>query len=276
VLGQSIAFRVTLHRWLPDGALIKRAELAGREVYATRVIDGRAYPPRWTRKLCLTFEAPPSQATNVGISHPERIAAIDLNWRRMPDGSVRIGVVVDNEAAVRPLTFHAQYVARAKHLRDLHSQMDTTEGREHDRHYREWRGLTCHLIRARRALWRNSAIALCRTYGRLIVEEMDLSEMITEEAMRDAPVALKRGARWRFVVSPSEFRTFLEQAAKKTGTIIDKRPAAYTTIICHRCGTLTENTGRLELTCPRGHRWDQDENAARNLLAAQPSHFAVA
>lgn len=66
----------------------------------------------------------------------------------------------------------------------------------------------------------------------------------------------------------SFLRRALIEAAVKTQTEITKIPARNTTVACHTCGEIVENTGALLLSCSRGHQWDQDANAGKNLLTA--------
>jgi transposase len=47
--------------------------------------------------------------------------------------------------------------------------------------------------------------------------------------------------------------------------------SAFSTTTCAECGTQATQTGNLILTCRAGHSWDQDENAARNLLSQKYS-----
>lgn len=276
VLGEAVALRFTLHRAPPAGAWLKVAQLSGTQVTPTELTvrpdrPDRLYPPRWAWKLCLTVEEPPAVKISAGNS---RVGALDLNWRRIGEGDearIRVGVLVDEDGRVERLEYPPRFFERARALSELQSLRDQATGEARYRLRREWRLAGRRLLRARQWLWRNWAKRLCCAYGRLVIEDMDLSSMVTHEALQHAPRAVQAAAWSRVLVAPSELRLYLAEAARKCGTTIERVNPAYTTVTCHVCGGVTDNTGDLELTCPLGHRWDQDENAARNLLASQAS-----
>lgn len=58
----------------------------------------------------------------------------------------------------------------------------------------------------------------------------------------------------------------------KSRTVVFQGKAAGTTIIHCDCGATVENTGAVMLTCPFCNlSFDQDVNAARNLLSQIPA-----
>jgi transposase len=78
---------------------------------------------------------------------------------------------------------------------------------------------------------------------------------------------LDSAARYRQWASPAELSLYLRQAAMSTGTVVKEAESAFSTTTCAECGAQATQTGNVILTCPTGHSWDQDENAARNLLS---------
>ena len=136
---------------------------------------------------------------------------------------------------------------------------------EQDRtlHLRKEACLT-RLVNRKRYLYQNLAAWLTKRY-RVIVWEGDLS---LKELQRgeDTP-ALQNAAKYRQWAAIYELRQWIKHAAQKNGCTLIGPDAAYSTLACYECGELMEKSnGALVLECPRGHRQDQDENAARNLL----------
>lgn len=139
-----------------------------------------------------------------------------------------------------------------------------------------WAHETTRLCQAQRRLsrycqhyrndwYRKRAWDLAHGYGEIIIEDLDLRELRKKEK-REGKVALKLSEYLGRFANLSFFRQAIIEAAAKTGTIITKKPAAYTTLRCHVCGEIIEqNDGSLFLTCPQGHTIDQDENAGHNL-----------
>lgn len=120
------------------------------------------------------------------------------------------------------------------------------------------------LLARKRWLYRNLAKWLTTTY-RTIVWEGDLSTKQLAQ-QEDGPV-LQNAAKFRAWAAIGELRSDIAYAARKNGCEIIGPDGAYSTIECWECGALVEKGPSLYLECPNGHRWDQDENAARNLLA---------
>ncbi len=130
--------------------------------------------------------------------------------------------------------------------------------------------LTTRLLGRRNTFYAQTALRLCRTY-RIIAWEGDLDLRRLAAKQADAK-ALEAAQRYRQCAGLSKFRQALRQAAAKTGTTLLDCPAAGTTITCHHCGARVANTGALLLTCGScGTAWDQDLNAAQNLLAHIPT-----
>jgi transposase len=72
-----------------------------------------------------------------------------------------------------------------------------------------------------------------------------------------------------FVAAPGELRRALQAACEREGVRVVMLAANNTTTTCHRCGTrcVWNHAAEVEHTCEHcGVAWDQDENAARNLL----------
>ena len=73
---------------------------------------------------------------------------------------------------------------------------------------------------------------------------------------------------YRQFASPGAFRSVLIQTCGREGVRVVKVAGAYTTQQCHVCGDACQwdAAAQLEHVCSNGHKWDQDRNAAINLL----------
>jgi transposase len=139
--------------------------------------------------------------------------------------------------------------------------------RYHDDHLRTWQvGQRESALRSRREIYRLFAVGLARRYGTLVLEDFDLRPMARRPKRTDAPRENETARSNRHRVAVSKLRDALTQAF---GGAVEIDPAG-TTHLCHRCGTHNDFDAAEHLI----HRcvncettWDQDENAARNLLA---------
>lgn len=136
------------------------------------------------------------------------------------------------------------------------------EWRRRDKHLWEYEAnLRQQAIAGRREWFRQIAADLCRRYGKLVMEDFDVSEMAQQESEADGSV--------RQYSAPGEFRLLLRQTAARAGVAVERVSAAYTTLMCHVCERRCAFDAGRELShvcewC--GHAWDQDANAASNLL----------
>lgn len=142
--------------------------------------------------------------------------------------------------------------------------------RKQDKHLLEWEvNLRDKVIARRTDYYRRIAIDLTTKYDRLVLEKFDLREVskkrAPEQEKPDSPIAARRQ---RFEVAISELRNALESAAQKTGCTIIKIDPANTTRMCHVCKVIDtwDAASEIEHTCSNGHAWDQDANAAINLI----------
>lgn len=121
----------------------------------------------------------------------------------------------------------------------------------------------------RRELYRLTAAQLARAYGTVIVEQFDLSRakrLKQPEEGEDAPRAQRSQLH---ASAPGELRQAITQAVQRDGGIVVALSAIGTTSHCHACGGVcTWDQGeQLWHTCEHcGAFWDQDRNAATNLL----------
>jgi hypothetical protein len=139
------------------------------------------------------------------------------------------------------------------------------------RHLYDWE--SCERDRTlnrRKDIYRNMAAQLTRKYAVVVLEDFDLREMAKHEKPEsETKVGPAPTRRNRVVAAPAEFRLAIKSAAPGNGCRIIAVNCAYTTMKCHRCGHVEkwDAAASLRHTCSCGAEWDQDYNAAVNLLA---------
>lgn len=139
-----------------------------------------------------------------------------------------------------------------------------------DRHLLEYEAnLRDQLQRDRRERYRVFAAWVARTYGTVRLEAFDLRDVaeVPEDADECLPLPVRQ---YRTLAAVSVLRLALEQACAREGAVVEKVDSRNTTRECHACGAVERWDAAAELrhrcrAC--GAEWDQDENAARNLLA---------
>ena len=310
--GHMLEFPVVLHRPLPAGTRIKRAQLVWRR-------EG----DRWRGKLCLTVSSPKQEPAHESTA----ACGVDLGWRLQKDGALRVATVLDTNGRMRTYTLPADWMRGmdqverlSKHVSDglvevgtyLHTDEapedlrqyaarwtpkrssgyidaqglhDAVRARRWDvpaevlhwyerfRHLSVWRAnLRAKLLRRRREVYRLLAVELASEYALIGIEGMDLSTMARTKKRDDAtPPELHAAARaQRQRAAVHLLREEIEHQARKRGASI-VRETAKTTTRCRSCGEVTGQADRSRLiwTCEHCSAvWDQDHNAASNLLAA--------
>lgn len=143
-------------------------------------------------------------------------------------------------------------------------------------HLSTWRdNLRRKLLLRRREIYRLTALTLAEEYALIAIEDLDLAKMaVTKKHNHGADPLLHASARaQRQRACLYEFRSELEHQARKRGAKLELVDPSKTTITCHECGAETQQTSRdrvmIHMACDRcGAVWDQDVNAARNILLA--------
>jgi hypothetical protein len=124
------------------------------------------------------------------------------------------------------------------------------------------------LIRRRRWLYRNVAAFLTKTYMIIGLEdEFAAKDMIEDRESKDLDLPFRRSIKYYQWAAVAELRSYILEAAAKNGTRIAEVKTRWSTTTCSICGQYTPHQPSLELRCPNGHVWDQDVNAASNILA---------
>jgi hypothetical protein len=297
--GETIEFAFALHRPLPANAILKRVAWLGKRSGA-----------KWFWHFALTVEEPPSEQLT---HQSTLIAGLDLGWRIFADGSandyVRVGMLADSEGRMLELRLPLALRPgpggerrRIHYLDELQSLVDAFINaagelagdkrlgrgklREIAAHHENADGITAalaaadllalrkreqrfHMIERRRWYYRNLAQWLMQRYFCLALEA-DLS--LPELHKRTDDPALRASALYRNYAAVGELRQCLIAAAAKYGSKIEGQTAE-TTTTCWLCAAEATSGASLELTCANGHTWDQDRNAAKNLLSQMDSTF---
>jgi hypothetical protein len=140
---------------------------------------------------------------------------------------------------------------------------------DHDRIYTSMSALAFRLKQRRRWYYQCLAHWLCARYGSITLEGLNLPNLYR----RSRNPALRNAAKYRNYAAVGELRATLKRVAPASICVITECPVLDTTVTCHECGEKCESSDELMVTCPNGHEWDQDRNAARNLLAQSDGTF---
>ncbi len=139
--------------------------------------------------------------------------------------------------------------------------------RYHDFHLWNWEASQrSGALRRRRDLYRRFAREMSDKYQTLVLEDFDL-RVFARRAPKESQATENETARSnRQLVALSELRLCLSN--RFSGERAAKAPSRDTTRRCHVCGLIEKFNAAEERThrCKNGHVWDQDENAAENLL----------
>jgi hypothetical protein len=153
-----------------------------------------------------------------------------------------------------------------------------------DRHLQDWQEHQRErLIANRRELWKVLAAELTRTYATILIEDGTNTSKDREETMRlpeipgweqlapedGDPHEGREQRRMSRLAAPGELRAEIIKAAPKHGARVEVECAADSTKKCVWCSAIEtfDAAASIKHTCSScGRTWDQDANAARNLL----------
>lgn len=143
----------------------------------------------------------------------------------------------------------------------------------------QWRQQDLHLwaweasqrdkaLKRRRDHYRCIAARMAETYRNVVMEDFDLRKMARRPRVGSDSSYVQASSRNRTLACVSELRGAIENAFRSRGGCVFSIDPAGTTRTCNVCGVVDEVTSmaKLRQTCSNGHEWDQDENAARNIL----------
>jgi Putative transposase DNA-binding domain len=133
-------------------------------------------------------------------------------------------------------------------------------------------------LRRRREHYRMWAAKLADQYAEIVLEGesdegkvMDLRPMVVLNPPEGTDLLPDEARHGRVLAATSILRDCLVQAFQARQRVVRLKPAKGTTMRCHVCGLVTLRTDALMQTCACGVIWDQDFNAAINLLRPEPA-----
>ena len=134
----------------------------------------------------------------------------------------------------------------------------------HEKEYREANFLRVKLLKQRTHVYRNWASKLAKRYGKVIVENLDLQQMVLVKEQDEVLQKQHRSNRNRAALY--SLTQYLKEACFKSESEFILKQSEYTTVICSTC--LSENAVNTRTyVCEHcGEVHDQDVNAAKNLL----------
>ena len=124
-------------------------------------------------------------------------------------------------------------------------------------------------LRARQDWQRKTVAGWLRRYHRIVVDGVDMRSGLRIERQDGTPTPLNTAARHNArIAAVGELRAWIIDAGTRAGVEVVQHKGK-STWTCHICGTphKPENAANIFHRCGScGTLWDQDENAARNLL----------
>jgi len=201
------------------------------------------------------------------VAHPGRTAlGLDLGFRLQDDGSLLVATGVDSAGDIHRWTLPASWMAQMDYADAAPQQADPTE------ELRAKRNLRAHLCRERNERYLVAiARPLCRAYAVIALEQWNMAKTARRKKTEtDEPKLPSAARRNRQRACLSRLRDAIVAQARKFGTRIEL-VSGPTTQQCASCGERTtppaDRSEQIWTCSTCGHRWDQDVNAARNLLA---------
>lgn len=250
--GTRLIMPIMLHRPLPTDGRVKRVQVTWR-------IDGAQR--RFQAAFTVVRPADPP------VAHPGRTAlGLDLGFRLQDDGSLLVATGVDSAGDIHRWTMPASWMAQMDYADAAPQQADPTE------ELRAKRNLRAHLCRERNERYLVAiARPLCQAYAVIAMEQWDMTKTARRKKTEtDEPKLPSAARRNRQRACLSHLRDAIVAQARKFGTRIEW-VSGPTTQQCASCGERTtppaDRSEQIWTCSTCGHRWDQDVNAARNLLA---------
>ena len=147
-----------------------------------------------------------------------------------------------------------------------------------DKHIHLWTwavNLRDQLTRKRLELFRRFAAVVVKKYGTVFLEQFDLRWF-----SRTAPPEIQRtpiSGKYRVIAAPGILRQVIENACRRTGVRLERIKARNTTRACHLCGRIEEWDAARQIvhTCSCGAMWDQDYNAAVQILRTGQAQIQI-
>ena len=142
--------------------------------------------------------------------------------------------------------------------------------RYRDQHLLDWEAAQRRKSRNRKEeQYRVLAANWAKSYACVVVDNIDLSKLARKKEVESEDGDIPAARYHRFVASVSSLRGAVKNACRTHNAEFFVEDAANITRECHHCRSieLFDHAHELSHTCGKcGETWDQDHNAARNLL----------
>jgi len=173
---------------------------------------------------------------------PERLVRLVERWReqRFDGGALALYETLE------------VWRRQERHLHDWEDNARIKANRQRDNHYRE------------------EALKLVRAYTTVVIGDENYSDLAVKQAADPVPQPSAN----RFHAAPSILRAEIRSCGSKHGAEVEVVEMANLTKTCHACSQLCvwDQRRQVNHTCEHcGRQWDQDQNAARNMLRVHAS-----
>ena len=287
------AWPLVLHRDFPPAAVVKSVAIHRRRINRAGPLEGTRGNPfdwRWT----VTFSC---EVDEIAPSPSLLACGIDIGWRKLESG-IRVATIASdagpNGVAIEHITVDQDWLDRRAALAELFGAARVLGDRpdktgDEERQWRRMRARYAHGIdqinAERREDYRRLAKRIARSYGHIIIDATGSARLARRKRAEDegqdaAPESNPWARRQRSWCAPASLIAEIERAARSHGCAVELAQGK-STVRCALCGHANSYSAaerqQLILQCAGcGLAWDQDENAARNLLAAAGDASAAA
>lgn len=261
--GHMLTIPVFWHRELPADCRVKTAQLTWN--------DGGARGRVW--KLCLTISRPKQTIIH---PHPDDAVGIDIGWR-LRDGALRVAYWSGTDGHEGELALSTEMMEHMDWVEQTRSEIDVGEyGRDEIAKRRAQlreRGGRRKDIGQRREQYRLFARELAMRYGVIGIENVHIAQLA-----RRGDAEAHEGSRSQRVRAACHIllEELKHQAAKHGCRLLTLGGAS--TMLCAECGTSNDpqRPENLIWRCTGCEAtWDQDRNAARNLMLSAVAHASA-
>jgi hypothetical protein len=190
------------------------------------------------------------------------------NSHKVPEPLAALGAAALASSSPRALVRMFQEWQANRYLVDAKAFARISAWHKQHVHLWTWQAnLRDQLIRKRRELYRRFAADLARRYRSVFLNDVQLRRISARPPAVRATIPAQR--QYRFIAAISVLFRIVQHAFEKQGGAMIRVKAEHATMSCHTCGVVDQwnPAATLTHTCSNcGITWDQDYNAARNVL----------
>lgn len=253
---------------LPDGSL-RAAYVVGSDGHEEQLLVTPSLRARW-QKVC-DLESIRKNNFNLALSALRQQLAV---CEQLPAWLTAATATMADWESPRRLSGLLHHWLTQRFHGDGAMVTDLVAWRKQDGHLEQYSlALAAKARRARRHLYWTFVAKLRQRYRRIIVNGTDYARLLRRPAVDDNDPVNETARFNARVTVPGELRQLCVQGGGSVG------PSVNVTRTCHLCGSLEDwdHAVALSHTCSQCQAtWDQDRNAAINLLTADSSDDAAA